>query len=164
MKNRLLISLICTFTPLATQAIEFKEVDNFLNCNKCHIESVLPVEHVALNQNDDCASCHNIDQHNEPKHNTSLRGKISLAHSHTLNGLSCNDCHQTEGDYPSNEQCFECHESYQKIAEQTAFLGHMNPHDSPHYQDTQTCDTCHYVHDKSEDLCLECHTRFRPIP
>ena len=80
-----------------------------------------------------------------------------LDHKHALKEISCADCHggpaPKEG--PSEEQCLECHGSYQEVAEKAPIHTMII---QPHFSDQEVeCDACHKAHKKSVLVCNECH-------
>lgn len=124
------------------------------DCQGCHgQERVLPEAHTETKgQNlSDCRECHN-------KPDSNLREKMTLSHIHNLAGISCAECHKSEKSAGpvSKDQCLDCHGPSQKVAELTAAKSH-NPHNSPHYGPDVDCVLCHHLHQKSENLCNECH-------
>jgi hypothetical protein len=146
---------------------ELKTDANILDCQSCHVAlSALPKGHSDVKKESDCSACHQIDQVYKPEKHTSLRGKLSLMHLHGLNEVGCEDCHDsaTEPKPVTTDGCLNCHESFETVVKRTEFLGHFNPHVSKHYGAEQACDICHFVHEKSENLCASCHDVYRPIP
>ena len=140
---------------------------NILDCKACHGDAaLLPAEHADIKKNSDCSECHKIGKEYKPEKHTSLRGKLSLMHLHGLNEVGCGDCHEnlSNPEPSSTESCLGCHESYENVVKKTEFLGHFNPHNSKHYGNKQDCSVCHFVHEKSDNLCAGCHDVYRPIP
>ena len=140
---------------------------NILDCAACHGDNaVLPEGHSDVKKDSDCSSCHKIGKEYKPEKHTSLRGKLSLMHLHGLNEVGCGDCHEsaTAPEPVTSKGCLNCHEGFESVVEKTKFLEPFNPHISKHYGAKQECDICHFVHEKSENLCASCHDVFRPIP
>ena len=71
--------------------------------------------------------------------------------------LECADCHieKPESEAPDMDTCFECHESYDAVAELTSKL-YNNPHDS--HKGEPECSTCHSMHGQSRLSCNDCHS------
>ena len=121
------------------------------DCGVCHgSEKVLPAGHVDTKGmvGAACKRCH--------KGAASLRGKISLSHSHQLNGVTCADCHGTTKPPkpPEQKKCLSCHAKYKKITIQ-GDKTLPSPHDS-HMGDLD-CGLCHHQHSRSENFCSQCH-------
>jgi len=121
------------------------------DCGVCHgSEKILPAGHADTKGmvGPDCKECH--------KGATSLRGKMSLSHSHQLNGVTCADCHglTRPAKPPEQKKCLSCHANYKEIATQTDKTL-PPPHDS-HMGDLD-CGLCHHQHSKSENFCSQCH-------
>ena len=77
----------------------------------------------------------------------------------TINGphaaLPCTTCHTgTQMKAPAKDKCFECHGSYEQIAERTAKLT-PKPHSS--HRGEANCTACHSMHAKSRFECNDCH-------
>jgi len=124
------------------------------NCLACHGSAkVLPNQHANTKDMDStsCAECHK-------GHETNLRSKIPLSHTHQLNGVNCVDCHEEPNSAKplTTKQCLCCHGSFDEVAGATHNLD-PNPHDSPHYGKELDCDLCHHQHSKSENFCAQCH-------
>jgi hypothetical protein len=122
-----------------------------------------------------CASCHQ-DPYYTSWNDPSLH---LLAQKHAAAGLSCQSCHDRSlgettseivkyvtGDYYypleelelSMDTCFVCHESYEKVIDQTAVEitgGERNPH-AGHWGVLE-CNECHNMHRESVDYCAQCH-------
>ncbi|MBP1625572.1 MAG: hypothetical protein H6Q00_47 [Holophagaceae bacterium] len=80
---------------------------------------------------------------------------VPLADSHKAKGMACEDCHGKGPRKPVEAaQCFQCHESYAKVAERTKGLK-PNPHDN-HMIDLD-CGFCHKGHKPFELYCSTCH-------
>ncbi|MFR6028254.1 MAG: cytochrome c3 family protein [Sutterella wadsworthensis] len=83
----------------------------------------------------------------------------SCRRGHTINGphasLDCTTCH-ANGQFkaPAKETCFQCHQSYQTVAERTA---KMNPNPHSNHRGEKDCNACHSMHGKSHFECNDCH-------
>lgn len=55
---------------------------------------------------------------------------------------------------PAKETCFQCHQSYQTVAERTA---KMNPNPHSNHRGEKDCNACHSMHGKSHFECNDCH-------
>ncbi len=75
---------------------------------------------------------------------------------HKAAGVQCASCHgnNTKAIIP-NQNCLACHDSYQKLGEQTKDM-HINPHKSPHFMDLE-CTSCHASHTAIKNFCQDCH-------
>ena len=158
---------ICGGDARAESKPQLKSDVNILDCKACHADlAVLPQGHSDVKKDSNCSACHKMGKKFKPEKHTSLRGKLSLMHLHGLNEVGCEDCHESssEPEPVTSGGCLNCHESFESVVKKTEFLGHFNPHNSKHYGDKQACDICHYVHEKSENLCATCHDFYRPIP
>ena len=88
-------------------------------------------------------------------------GLASGAHAAavTINGphasLDCTTCH-ANGQFkaPAKETCFQCHQSYQTVAERTA---KMNPNPHSNHRGEKDCNACHSMNGKSHFECNDCH-------
>jgi len=145
------IMLLC---PLSSSGISNNPAVKAGDCRGCHgQDQVLPADHPETKGQSlsDCRNCHK-------KPESSLKGKMSLSHTHNLAGVACADCHGPgEPSAPVvKDQCLACHGSGPEVAGLTAEQK-PNPHDSPHYGPDQDCDLCHHLHQKSENLCNQCH-------
>lgn len=71
--------------------------------------------------------------------------------------LTCDTCHdeKPESKTPPVAKCFDCHESYDAVAELTAKFDN-NPHDS--HKGEPDCSTCHSMHAESRLSCNDCHS------
>lgn len=103
------------------------------------------------------------------------------ASTHAQAAVTCQDCHPTtfaqsvslflgsltgqsalaqgEGEMQaeySDEECLDCHGSYERVAQQTAYKA-ANPHESHLIGEPLECVTCHKMHEPSQDYCAECH-------
>jgi Zn finger protein HypA/HybF involved in hydrogenase expression len=95
-----------------------------------------------------------------------LQEKFPLKNHHAKLSLKCADCHEGQGDEPENfqmigdEGCLSCHKSKQYLADRLKFMDvlHVNPHNSIHDGQRLYCDECHFEHQKSENMCLSCHS------
>jgi hypothetical protein len=146
---------------------QLKSDANIFDCKACHGgNAVLPDKHPDVKEEPDCAACHKIGTEYKPVKQTSLRGRLSLMHLHGLNEVGCGDCHEdlTQPEPLESADCLQCHDSYEFVVEKTVFLEPFNPHASTHYGKKQACDICHFIHEKSEYLCADCHDVYRPIP
>ncbi len=81
-----------------------------------------------------------------------------LEEIHKNAGVTCDQCHRENP--PSSPVptpiCFQCHGSYEKLAEQTENTKPHNPHAS--HEGNLDCETCHHVHKPSVNYCAKCHT------
>ncbi|HZK24103.1 MAG TPA: cytochrome c3 family protein [Oscillospiraceae bacterium] len=141
-----------------------------------------PVDHVVTmpddyESTDYCLECHIIEPYVESWESSSM-----LANSHQQAGINCVNCHErteeitaqeiekyNNGDYMDPlvstqmpmEDCLQCHESYEALAERTADYTYegeqVNPHDS--HLGEQECSSCHTMHQESSGInyCLSCH-------
>jgi cytochrome c nitrite reductase small subunit len=121
-----------------------------------------------------CGQCHlmqaNVDSYLNSNH---------LDNAHAQAGVGCKDCHDyplaaeitsgvafITGNYTVNMQgdlfkqkfddamCYQCHVSYQHVAESTDFL-HRNPHFN--HNGELPCSSCHISHGNQIDYCSQCH-------
>ncbi len=148
----LAILLVLGLAALALAAPQRVEQAAGGDCRACHGgEAVLPKDHPpTLGQKaDDCAKCHG-----GPGGKT-LRGRLSLAHGHALNGVACGDCHGAAREAVAQEKCLECHGPSDQLVKRSEGVK-PNPHNS-HYGPDMACDLCHKAHAKSEDYCAQCH-------
>lgn len=84
------------------------------------------------------------------------------SHHKELN-FQCATCH---GDGPKEEykklstkDCLSCHQSFDKLAEQSGDLGYDdNVHASPHYP-KMDCNLCHSSHQSTKNYCVMCHSQ-----
>ncbi|MBW1703076.1 MAG: cytochrome c3 family protein [Deltaproteobacteria bacterium] len=130
------------------------------DCTFCHQDkSQLPGGHpqtkeMTLTQ---CNQCHNQQA-------TTLASILPLSHLHQLEGLSCEDCHDSiESVQPIDTQkCLQCHGTFHDVAACTKDMN-PNPHDS-HLGIELDCRLCHHVHKKSENFCNRCHEHEWKVP
>ena len=122
-----------------------------------------------------CATCHIMDYNV-----TSYLTSNDLDNVHFQAGVQCKECHDYPvpaeirsgvkfilGDYTvddegklipvtyGNDMCFQCHISYDHMADSTDYLTH-NPHNS--HNGELPCKTCHVSHGDQVDYCSQCHT------
>ena len=131
------------------------------DCPACHGgQKMLKAEHkpVTGQSLNDCRQCHGKDA-------KTLRAKLSLSHLHQLSGVGCKDCHQDpqKAQALATKDCLACHQSPEKLAQATAKMEY-NPHNSPHYGTTVDCNLCHHLHQKSENMCSQCHDWHLAVP
>ncbi|MBU1055775.1 MAG: cytochrome c3 family protein [Proteobacteria bacterium] len=76
---------------------------------------------------------------------------------------TCRSCHAMGKPYarPGDDTCMNCHDSYAKLAEETASLENLkagieNPHKS--HMGEARCTLCHKNHAPSVLYCNECHS------
>lgn len=82
--------------------------------------------------------------------------KSDLAETHKAGGGQCASCHgQDVKEIIPSKNCFVCHDSYEKLGEQTKDM-HLNPHKSPHFLDLD-CTSCHQGHKAFVNFCQDCH-------
>lgn len=97
---------------------------------------------------------------------TEMKEKFPIKAHHAKLSLRCTDCHEGQGDNPENfkaigdEGCLSCHKTKQYLAERLKFMDtlHVNPHNSIHDGPKLYCDECHFEHQKSDNMCLSCHS------
>ncbi|MBN1839240.1 MAG: cytochrome c3 family protein [Campylobacterales bacterium] len=95
-----------------------------------------------------------------------MKEKFPIKAHHAKLSLKCTDCHENQGDNPENfkligdEGCLSCHKSKVYLAERLKFMDtlHVNPHNSIHDGPKLYCDECHFEHQKSDNMCLSCHS------
>ena len=63
-----------------------------------------------------------------------------LADRHVAKGVQCTVCHNVKA-----------------LVAKTKNVKPVNPHVSPHYQDSLDCTNCHLGHQPSENFCNQCH-------
>ena len=79
-----------------------------------------------------------------------------FADKHKAAGAECASCHGKDvKEVIPNKNCLACHESYEKLGEQTKDM-HLNPHKSPHFLDVE-CTSCHDSHKSINIFCQGCH-------
>jgi fumarate reductase flavoprotein subunit len=148
---------------------------------------VIHFDHYAGSSFDgDCWSCHLIDKAGNlrligrdgiqmtvkaPKETMDKMGfyyrswasSTHLDHKHAQKQITCILCHKAY--FPekriSMEQCLNCHESYDRVAELTEDL-EPNPHFS-HFVDLR-CTLCHKGHEPSVLYCNKCHEYDLKVP
>jgi len=152
-----LVALPTSPPAKAKRLIEAKAFD----CQACHGgQKMLKADHKPIKGQtlNDCRQCHG-------KNAKTLRGRLPLSHLHQLSGVACQDCHQ-DSQKPqalNTENCLACHQSPEKLAQATDKMEH-NPHNSPHYGTTVDCNLCHHLHQKSENMCSQCHDWQLAVP
>ena len=57
---------------------------------------------------------------------------------------------------PTTATCTACH-NVKALVAKTKNVKPVNPHVSPHYQDSLDCTNCHLGHQPSENFCNQCH-------
>jgi hypothetical protein len=83
---------------------------------------------------------------------------------HARHLVTCLGCHgeklPAEDDTVENNQCLDCHGSYDELAEKTAspHFPKRNPHKT--HVVGLACTKCHHAHRESKVYCLECHPGF----
>ncbi|MFH2047507.1 MAG: cytochrome c3 family protein [Pseudomonadota bacterium] len=89
--------------------------------------------------------------------------KLPKINKHKDNDTTCKSCHAAGQLYarPGDDTCMNCHDSYAKLAEETANLenikaGIENPHKS--HMGEARCTLCHKNHAASILYCNECHS------
>ena len=89
-------------------------------------------------------------------------GEGVLGRLHAASGVKCAACHENVKKplAVSMEKCLTCHGDTKTLAEKTANVKPLNPHESRHYGTEADCNICHHQHRKSENFCLDCHNRF----
>jgi cytochrome c nitrite reductase small subunit len=123
-----------------------------------------------------CATCHIMEPYL-----ASWQASDYGAYEHAIEGVTCLECHvptveqqvhelvvYMQGDYgiPLEEMqvsdgfCYDCHledehASLEEVVQRTADR-ELNPHES-HLIGEIDCDTCHNMHQASEDYCADCH-------
>jgi cytochrome c nitrite reductase small subunit len=123
-----------------------------------------------------CATCHIMEPYL-----ASWQESDYGAYAHATEGVTCLECHvptvqeqvselvvYMQGDFTvpleelevSDEFCYDCHvanehSSVEEVIQLTADR-ELNPHES-HLIGEIDCDTCHKMHQASEDYCAECH-------
>lgn len=111
---------------------------------------------------------------NEPKtYVTDVNNsKYPIKSYHQELQLDCKNCHGEgpEEDYEEleDEQCLSCHKSKEYLAERISFMekDQTSPHNSYHDGTTLSCYECHRSHEKSVNMCADCHnveTWMKPI-
>ncbi|CAD7288167.1 hypothetical protein LMG7974_00867 [Campylobacter majalis] len=94
-----------------------------------------------------------------------MRVKYPIKSHHEHLAFDCVDCHVNQGDDPSkfknigDNGCMSCHKSKQFMAKRLKFMDTLkaNPHNSVHDGPTLYCDECHFEHQQSTNMCIECH-------
>lgn len=125
------------------------------DCAACHGKaSPLPQGHTAVagKTMSDCTGCH---AKGSPM---ALRGRLPLAHTHQLSGVTCKSCHANprKAEPAKAQACLGCHTG-EAIFAATAAVKPRNPHGSPHYGKEADCNLCHHQHETSENFCSQCH-------
>lgn len=95
-----------------------------------------------------------------------LKEKFPIKAHHEKLSFTCKDCHAGQGDEPENfqiigdEGCLSCHKTKLYMADRLKFMDtlHVNPHNSIHDGQRLYCDECHFEHQKSDNMCLSCHS------
>lgn len=99
--------------------------------------------------------------------------QVQAAHP-VKHNLPCESCHQRANQKPTMETCLTCHSQDQivKAAEHLNFtaktkdpktkamkshVARVNPHDSYHFDRTESCLDCHREHQPSQNACQTCH-------
>jgi len=133
----------------------------------------------------DCWSCHTIDSAGNfqvigssggtikvtretvnkmtPYYQLAANSKF-LGSTHAKVSVTCEICHGVPfpEKAPVKEQCFQCHGSYDQIAELAPIhYSAMYPH---HQSDPVECADCHHAHKKSELVCNMCHSFDDVVP
>lgn len=88
------------------------------------------------------------------------------ADRHAKAGVKCEACHGSDmknPQMPSTQVCAGCH-NVDALVEKTAKMKPTNPHTSPHYGKELDCTNCHYMHEKSQDFCAQCHNFNFQVP
>jgi cytochrome c nitrite reductase small subunit len=123
-----------------------------------------------------CATCHLMEPYLE-----SWQASDYGAYAHAVQGVTCLDCHvptvqqqvdelvvYLQGDFRApleqrgfgDDFCFDCHLPNEHTSEgdvvQLTAAREVNPHDS-HLVGETGCETCHNMHEPSEDYCAKCH-------
>lgn len=89
--------------------------------------------------------------------------RYSIKPYHEALQLECAHCHTeaNQEDYTEleDEQCLQCHKSKNYLAQRLSFMDKdkTNPHDSYHDGQTLSCYECHKSHEKSTNMCADCH-------
>jgi hypothetical protein len=100
-----------------------------------------------------------------PTYYLSAATSAFLDHTHGEQSAACASCHETAfpTQAPKKEQCFTCHGTYERLAEQSAFH-----HDTlyPHFGSggPTECTACHKAHAKSVLGCNQCHSFTTRVP
>lgn len=82
-----------------------------------------------------------------------------LADRHVAKGVQCTVCHgpdKANPQEPTTATCTACH-NVKALVAKTKNVKPVNPHVSPHYQDSLDCTNCHLGHQPSENFCNQCH-------
>ena len=82
-----------------------------------------------------------------------------LADRHVAKGVPCTVCHgpdKANPQEPTTQTCTGCH-NVKALVAKTKNVKPVNPHVSPHYQDSLDCTNCHLGHQPSENFCNQCH-------
>ena len=87
---------------------------------------------------------------------------MELGKLHAASGIKCANCHgDTKQPQPVPMiKCLSCHGDTKALAQKTANVKPVNPHESRHYGTEADCNLCHHQHKKSENFCYDCHNRF----
>ena len=88
---------------------------------------------------------------------------VFLADRHKNRGIECSGCHQESPpkQKPQGIICMGCHGDYSKVAEKTSKLT-INPHDT--HMGELDCNQCHKGHQRSVNVCNQCHTFNMKVP
>jgi hypothetical protein len=88
--------------------------------------------------------------------------EAGLGKQHAASGVKCAACHGNtkKPQAVPMEKCLACHGDTKALAEKTANVKPLNPHESRHYGTEADCNLCHHQHKTSENFCLDCHNRF----
>ena len=91
----------------------------------------------------------------------------NLANRHVARGTNCVACHNTKtpkaGATVDTAKCASCHGSLDKVAQRTK-AKKLDP--DPHYNHLVglNCNECHKGHQKSVNLCSQCHNLEFKVP
>jgi hypothetical protein len=89
-------------------------------------------------------------------------GDAFLADKHQKANVNCQGCHEESppAKLAPTAACMKCHGDMAKLISKTSKRV-PNPHASPHEPPAETkCESCHHVHKKSENSCVQCHEEF----
>ena len=151
-----IVGVLVLFAFAGSTADAAPKNGNPSSCYACHEQKdkILPEGHEAT-EGMTLASCR--DCHRQGGKSVRLAGKIPLAHTHQLSGMSCAKCHgEGKKNAVETEVCESCHDPL-KLSKKTADVKPENPHTSPHYGTSLNCTYCHRQHEPSENFCAQCH-------